>query len=603
MLNVKQLIYCVGLALLLPSLMPANLFAAAEEKEKGATYAHIILKGAYPEGATAPGLFGDLTESLADVIKRFDKAANDPKISGVLIEVKSPSVGWGKLNELRQAILRVRAKGKKVSCWMETGTSKDYMLAATCDEIIMPESGMLLLPGLRAEVSFYKNLFDKLDIKADILRVGEFKSAAEPFTRTSMSAPFRKEMEEILDNYHSQMVSIIAKGRKLDPKKVTAIIDDGLLDVKEAKKQALVDVVIYQDQIEKHLATHHAGSKVTLKKKYGKKKLDLDFSGFGGMIKFMNLIMGVDSGNGKRGGAKIAVIHATGAITSGRSSDSMFSGKTLGSETFVKAVQKAVKDSQVKAIVVRVNSPGGSALASDIMWRSLQVAKKAGKPIVISMGDVAASGGYYIAMGADVIYAEPGTLTGSIGVVGGKLAFKGLYEKIGITTEVISRGKNSGILSLLNPMSESEKKTMQRLLLNTYKDFTTKAATGRKMKYDALEKLARGRIYTGAMAKKIGLVDELGTIEDAIAHAKKLAGLNPDDDVERMILPKPVSPFEQLFGPVDAQAKMKAQQKVMINTLKELSPEMAEQLKAMSTINLLAKEPKLLIVPFRLTIK
>ncbi len=605
MLKSKQFALCAGLMLLLPMLMLKNVHAEdAAGEQKHITYAHIIIKGSYPEGATAPGLFGEMTESLAGLVKRLDKAANDNNISGVVLEIKSPAIGWGKLNEIRQAISRVRAKGKKVTCWMEGGMTKSYLVGTACNEIIMPESGMLIIPGLRAEVSFYKNLFDMVGIHADILRVGEFKSAAEPYTRTSMSAPFRKEMEEVLGSFQSQMIDMIVKGRNLNAKQVQAIIDEGLMDVKEAKKRGMVDVVMYQDQIKKHLSAANGGAKVKFKKKYGKKRIDLDFSGFGGMMKFMNLIMGVESGGRKGNGNKIAIIHATGMITSGKSAESMFGGgSTLGSETLVKAVQTAVKDSKVKAIVLRVDSPGGSALASDIMWRSLQVAKKAGMPIVVSMGDVAASGGYYIAMGADSIYAEPGTITGSIGVVGGKMALKGVFEKVGITTDVISLGKNSGVLSALNPMTPAEKKTMQKMLNNTYKDFTTKAAAGRKMKYEVLEAKARGRIYTGIQAKKIGLIDELGTLEDAITHAKKLAGLNPDDDVDRLILPKPSSPFEQIFGSLDEDAKMKAQQKMVAETLKEISPELSQHLKALKTVNLLAKEPKLMLVPFRLNVK
>ena len=235
------------------------------------------------------------------------------------------------------------------------------------------------------------------------------------------------------------------------------------------------------------------------------------------------------------------------------------------------------------------------------MWRALQ---KVSKPVVVSMGDVAASGGYYISMGANRIFAEPGTLTGSIGVVGGKFALKGLYEKIGISTTVIRRGKNSGVMSTLNEFSDSERKAMTKMLHEVYDQFTRKAAKGRNMEYAKLEKLARGRVYTGAMAVKIGLVDELGTLEDAFNHAKFLAGIKPGEKVKRMILPRPSSPFEQLFGPVDADARISGSAaNGMMQWLEALSPELAAHLKNIAIVNLLAREPRLTLMPFRITVK
>lgn len=274
----------------------------------------------------------------------------------------------------------------------------------------------------------------------------------------------------------------------------------------------------------------------------------------------------------------------------------LFGVNVLGSDTFIKAVEKAAKDDQVKAIVVRVDSPGGSALASDLMWRALE---ESGKPLVVSMGDVAASGGYYISMGAERIFAEPGTLTGSIGVVGGKLAVEGLYNKIGITTSVISRGKNSGTFSPMTSFTESEKAAVTKLLHAVYKQFTEKAAEGRKMKYDQLEKLARGRVYTGEMALKIGLVDELGTLEEAIEYARKLGKIPEGEKFEKLILPRPTSPFEQLFGTADTQSRQSSQLSNMLNLL---SPELAQQLKKFDLINLLSREKTLTIMPFDLRV-
>jgi len=562
--------------------------------------AHIEIKGSYPEGAQLPGLFGEMTEGLAEGIGRLEKAAGDDKVGALILKIENPSIGWAKVHEFQRAIAKVRAKGKRVVAMLDSASTPDYLVAASCDEIVMPESGALMLLGLRAEVSFYKNLLDKLDIKAEMLRVGEYKSAAEPFTRTEMSPEFRQEMEAILDDYLRQIVDAIAEGRKLDRDKILAAIDSGPHTARSAKEWGLIDRLAYEDELPE-IMKNGTDREVKVTQRYGRKKLDTDFSGFGGMMKMMNMMLGLEQPQRRTSTPKIAIIHATGAIMEGKSTTDLFGGQTLGSDTFIKAVRKAADESTVKAVVVRVDSPGGSALASDLMWRALE---KVGKPVVVSMGDVAASGGYYISMGADRIFAEPGTLTGSIGVVGGKVALKGLFDKIGITTTVLSRGKNSGTLSILEGFTDSEREAMTRMLHDIYDQFTRKAAAGRKMEHEQLEKLARGRVYTGAMALKVGLVDELGTLEDAVAHARTLAGLKPDDKVDRMILPKPVSPLEQLFGPLDPDAEVSSgQSNALVSALRSAAPDLVEQLQGALVAQLLAKEGRLLLMPFRLSVK
>ncbi len=602
----QRVVICTWLTLFLLSLPAAGIAntpgkPAAAPKPTVATWAHIEIKGGYPEGAQMPGLFGDVTEGLSDGIARLDKAAADDDLAGVLLRISGPSIGWAKLNEFRQAIGRVRARDKKVYAWLASGQSMDYLLAAACDEVIMPESGVLTLLGLRAEVSFYKNLFDKLDVKADMLRIGEFKSAAEPFTRTEMSSQFRLEMEAILDDYFRQMVDAVVRGRKLNRAQVVAAIDSGPHTAVAAKKLGLIDRVAYDDELAKIIQAASAGAALTITHRYAKKRRDTDFSGFGGFVKLLNLMMGVPPSQRRSLNPRIAVIHANGVIMTGKSTADLFGGEVLGSETLVKAIRKADADDKVKAIVLRVDSPGGSALASDLIWRAL---KATDKPVVASMGDVAASGGYYIAMGADTIFAEPGTLTGSIGVVGGKVALSGLFDKIGITTSVISRGKNSGAMSALNVFTDDERRAMMKLLGEIYRQFTEKAARGRKMPYAQLEKLARGRVYTGRMAQKLGLVDKLGTLDDAVEYAKRLAGLKPEDKIDRLILPPPVSPLEQLFGPLDSDARAgAAQSRALLQTVRSVSPELAEQLGAAHVINLLAREGRLTLMPFRLRVK
>ena len=596
-----------ALALLSVSpLFAANAPGDAADKaeavaKKKLSVAHIEITGGYSEGVSAPGLFGDVDETHGTALQRLDKAARDESLDAIILHISDPSIGWAKLNELRVGIQKVRAKGRKVYAWMESADTKGYLIAAACDQIVLPESGMLMLPGLRAEVSFYKNLFDKLSIEPQMLRVGEFKSAAEPYSRSEMSPAFREEMEAILDDYYRQIVETISAGRKLTPDQVKAIIDTGLHTAADAKKLGLIDVVGYEDAIESLIKGDDKTAEVKITKGYGKKKIDTDFSGFTGMAKMMNMMMGVEPTTRKSTASKIAVISATGAIMSGASSaDSFFGEQTMGSTTMIKAIRQARDDSTVKAVVLRVDSPGGSALASDLMWHELE-ALDGKKPFIVSMGDTAASGGYYIAMGADRIFAEPGTLTGSIGVVGGKIAFEKFYEKIGITTSVVMRGKNSGVLSPTTAFTETERTAMQKMLNDIYAQFTTKAATGRKMDVEKLEKMARGRVYTGSQALQLGLVDELGTLGDAIAFAKKSAGIDPDTKLERLDLPKPTSPFESLFGPIDpSSTSLGVTGSALLNSLPE---EVASQLRGLSIYDLLAKERVLTVLPYRVKVK
>ncbi len=585
----------IGITFAADAAKPAD--AAETTKPKKLSYAHIQIKGSLPEGGQPLGLFGETLETLDSVLQRLRKAAEDDKVQGLLVHVDGASVGWAKVHELRSAIAAVRKTGKPVYGYLESGETKDYLIAAACDTVVLPESGMLMLPGVRAEVTFYKNLFDWLQIEPQMLRVGEYKSAGEPYTRSEMSPQFREELSAVLDSFYAQIVEQIATSRKLDPAKVQEIIDRGLLTAADAKAAGLVDQVVYEDAIAGLIQGDDATAEVKFLKGYGKRKLDTDFSGLTGMVKMMNLLMGVEEPARRSLAPKIAVISAVGPIMSGSSSADLFGEQTMGSATMIKAIRQARDDETVKAIVLRVDSPGGSALASDLMWHELETLKK---PFVVSMGDVAASGGYYIAMGADRVFAEPGTITGSIGVVGGKLALEKALAKVGVTTSVVQRGANGGVISIMSPFTESEREAMQQMLNDIYTQFTTKAAAGRKMEVAALEKLARGRIYTGLQAKEIGLIDEVGTLADAIAYAKTAAGLDPGKKLERLDLPKTVSPFEMLLGPLDAET----QATLITQAISRKIPSVLQQpLRDLQAFESLAKEPALTVLPFGIHIR
>ncbi len=552
-------------------------------KKARADWAEIRISGGYPESTQMQGLFGDLVEGLPVCMDRLQQAAKDKSIKGVILRINAVEIGWARLNELQTAIGEIRKAGKPVWATMNDGGNKDYLLAAACDRIIMPESGTLMLTGLRAEVTFYKNLLETLDIKADMLRVGAFKSAAEPYTRTEMSDEFREEMESILDDYYETMVSQIATSRKLSNDTVSRIIDQGLISVTKAKELGLIDEVAYEDQMLTLISGGDAALDVRIREDYRKKKVNTELD----LFSLMELLSGgsTDTGSTK---PRIAVLRLEGPIVSGSDAMSFLSEASISSDKIVPLIHKLAKDANVKAIVLRVDSPGGSALASDLIWRALEAS---GKPFVASMGDTAASGGYYISMGADSIFAEPGTLTGSIGVVGGKVSFDGLMKKVGLTTSVIRRGKNSGVMSITESFSDSERDAMQNMLNTIYEQFTQKAAAGRKMDHAQLEALARGRVYTGRQAKALGLVDQLGTLADAVAHARTLAG-DAEGKLELEDLPRPQSPLEMLMG--NAQPTTKP-----FDVWASLLPEItAPALKHVRTLRLFADEPALMILPF-----
>jgi len=574
----------------------AEVKKAEVKKPVKTRLAHIKIAGQLPESPGQMTFFGDLGVDLRKTIARLDKASKDKRIAGVVLEIGPAALSRGKLNELREAVLRVRSEGKKVYAQLESAMGTQFLLATACDEIIMPEAGILLIPGVHAEVAYYKGLLGNLGIEADMMHVGESKGAAEPLTRTSMSEPVRKNLTALLDDIFDQMVTTIATDRDLKVDEVRRLVDQGLLTVTKAHEVGLIDRVAYPDEFRTQLKAEYEADELVYVVNYGKKSIDTDFSGPMGMIKLFQQISGIGSGSRSSKGPKIAIVYAVGPIMSGKSESSPFGGQSMGSETIIKALNEAADDKSVKAIVLRINSPGGSALASDLMWRATQKIKK---PIVASMGDVAASGGYYIAMGADRIIAEPGTVTGSIGVVGGKLAMGGLYEKIGITTDTISRGQNSSIFSATHKFTETERKVVGDMMQDVYRLFTSKAAAGRKMPLEKLEALAGGKVYTGRDAKRNGLVDELGTLKDAIRVAKQLAGLDPDEKAGLKILPKPENPFESLFG-ADFDKEREAK---LLGGIAQLVPEMAATLRHAHQLRQVMREPVALIMPFWVEVK
>ncbi|MEM9656807.1 MAG: signal peptide peptidase SppA [Planctomycetota bacterium] len=565
----------------------------AEAGSEKVRLAYIQVSGALPESPGQMTLFGDLGVDLRKMIARLDKAAEDDSVAGVVLRIDSVA-GYGKLNELRAAVKRVQVKGNKVYAAVESAMGQQYLLAAACDEIVMPESGMLVIPGIRGAYGFYKDMLAKIGVEADIMHMGESKGAGEPYTRTSFSEPVKKNLTAMVDDLFDQMVANVASDRGLKVEEVRTAIDRGLYTASAAHDAGLIDHVCYPDQFRTQLGEQYKADKLVYVKNYGKKKIDTDFSGPMGMMKMFQTIFGGDSRKRASKDPKLAIVYAVGPIMPGKSVNDILAGQIMGSTTIVEALDKANDDESVKAIVMRVDSPGGSALASDLIWRAT---RRIEKPIVVSMGNVAGSGGYYISMGADRIFAEPGTITGSIGVVSGKMSLKGLYDKIGMGIETISRGQNSGIFSTSQKFTESERQAMMSLMEDIYEQFTSKAAAGRGMDLDKLKSLAGGKVYTGRVAKRLGLVDEVGTLQDAIAAAKRLAGLKVDKKVEVKLLPEPVNPFEELLGG-GSESEREVRQLGQLGDVVRLAPELKRPLRQALQFRKALGEPAIFMMPF-----
>ncbi len=395
------------------------------------------------------------------------------------------------------------------------------------------------------------------------------------------------------------MVEAIAKRQGIAPEDARKLIENGPYTPKAAKAAGLVNRIAYPDQVEAEIAKGLNLASVKVEKKYGKKVTDpAEFQGLAGMMKLMQQLSGETAKKTGSNKPKVAIIYASGLIQTGKSSTgSILGGAVMGSDTVVKHLRAAEKDATIKAIVLRVDSGGGSALASDLMWREVT---RIEKPIVASMSDVAASGGYYISMGADKVLAEPGTLTGSIGVVSIKPALGGLMEKVGITTDRVTIGKNGDFLNADRPMTADEKAAMQTMMNETYDQFVSKAAEGRKMDRDKLEKLARGRVYTGRQAKAVGLVDDLGTLDDAIAAAKTLGGVE-GQDVELKVWPEAPSLLESLFEPFGGDRNASASSALVLSTLPEAVRKPLARLGGI--VDLLTREPVVVLMPYSLEIK
>jgi protease-4 len=470
-------------------------------------------------------LRGARVPTVRSVIDNLRKAKVDSRVRGVILKPTSfSSPFWAKVQEIRDAVIDFRKSGKPVYAYLEYGGDREYYLATAADKIFLMPSAPLDLTGVATYELFLRGTLDKIGAYPDLHHVGEYKTAVNTFTQKSYT-PTHKEMDESLTHdLYDQIVRGIADGRKKPEAEIRARFDDGPFLPEDALNAGLIDDVAYEDQVDEKL---RAGEH--------RERLDADDYA---RVSLKSL--------GLNRGPRIAVVYANGAITSGRSGYDPINGAVVGSDTLIEHIRQARKDSQVRAIVLRVDSPGGSAAASDAVWRELMITKqeRADRPLVVSMSDLAASGGYYIAMPAQVIVAEPSTLTGSIGIFGGKVVTGGVYGKLGANIQSTSVGRHAEINSPVRPYNAEELKKLQEQLQAFYDQFVEKVAEARHTTPEKIDAIAQGRVWTGQQAKQNKLVDELGGLDHAIAIAKQRAKIAADADVEIQIFPAPKSFYE-----------------------------------------------------------
>jgi protease-4 len=487
----------------------------------GGGYLAIDVAGDLPE-APPLGLGGFLETrppSLRGLVEAVDHAARDRRVQGLLLRVRPLGTGWARVQELRDALVRFRRSGKPSWAHLEDASNLEYFLATGCEKIAASPTALLDVSGLAAEVTFFRGTLDKLGIEAQFEGVGRYKNAPNQLTEKGFTEPHREQMNALVDSLFAQYAAGIAGSRGIEEDTVRALVDRGPFRAPEAKEAGLVDELLYRDEVEARVP---GGRRIAL----------------------------APYVRGARGGAfdrrpRLALVYAAGDLMPGESQDTPL-GLLAGADTIVRGLRAARDDGSVRAIILRVDSPGGSGTASDAVWREVQVARRR-KPVVASMGDYAASGGFYVAMGADAIVAEPGTITGSIGVFSGKLSFRGLYAKLGISQETVSRGRNATLFSSYEPWSEAERAKIREMNEAFYETFVSKAAEGRRKTPAEIEAVAQGRVWTGREALDGGLVDALGGLDAAVRLARERARIPAGQDVQLVVLPESKGFFETLL--------------------------------------------------------
>ena len=473
-----------------------------------------------PQDPLTEAFFGART-TVTDIVQALDRAETDPRITGIEVRVGESTLGMAKIQEIHQKIREFNRKGKFSVAYLEFATNRSYYLASACQTVILLPTSLFHVRGMMTSTTFLRGTLDKLGIYPDLYHVGDYKNAMNVYTEKKYTPAHREADQTLLEDFYQQYLRGVAEGRGMKLEEVKKAIEKGPYTSQEALATKLIDRLAYDDEARDLVKQKNRGSENRLS--------------LGEYLRRTE----------RRGGAKLAVIYATGTILPGRSGDSPFGGAVMGSETMAEQFRRAREDASVRAVILRVDSPGGVTFPSEIIRREVVVTKRV-KPVVVSMSDLAASGGYAIAMSANRIVAEPGTITGSIGVLGGKLNLLGLYEKLGLSKDYLTTTENSTMDYPFQNFTPAQRESILKYMRDIYGSFIQGVAEGRHMKVEAVDKIGQGRVWSGERARQLGLVDELGGLDTAIAAAKTLAKIPPSEPVSLIYLPPPKSLFEKM---------------------------------------------------------
>ena len=526
------------------------VIAASDEKPSVRTGSVLTmeLRGSIPEMVSGDPFMKAFADEpgydLIDVVSAIDRAAADDRIEAIWMRVRDLNAPWTTLGEIRAALLRFREAGKPIYASSEDHmmAEAEYYLASAADSVFASEQAMFELNGFFLTVEFFQSMMEKLDVEPQIVRAGRYKSAVEPFMREDLSPENEEQLAALLNAQNTVFMNAVAESRGMTPDSLNArITRNAVISATEAHEMGLLDGLLFEDEVID-----------LIKARLGVEEEDEDLETIG-LSKYVG-VPADDAGLEVNRDGDIAVVYAEGVIVSGESGGSdPFSGAMLGSETFAEAMEEAREDEDVKAVVVRVNSPGGSASASDAMWRAIKLTADE-KPVVISMGSLAASGGYWISTAAETIVADPLTITGSIGVFGLLMDVSGLFEnKFGITFDGVRTSPYADMFSAVRPLSDGERAMLERWIDETYQDFLQKVSDSRGIPAAQVDSIAQGRIWAGVDALRIGLVDSLGSLKDAIRIAAEKAELG-EGPYSVKVLPRPKTFIEELTSAMNARA-------------------------------------------------
>lgn len=514
-------------------------------------------------------LLRERTQTLQEITTNIRKAAHDDRIVGILLKTNGVGMSFTTALDIREELLAFKQSGKKIYAYTPDAGLGSYLVLSTADKIYMPPSGCAFVMGLRAEIPFYKGLFDKLGITPEFVAIGKYKTGPQNFTMDHLSDEYREVMDDLLDAYYTTYVQKIAEARNVPLVEVRAWIDDGLYSARDALEAGMVDELVYEPQLDSILLKElglstpalpestpqtERASTPTPTVSASEQKPEptviqkVEPSAPESTLKTVSMTQytraKVDAPNLHQQGEKIAVVYASGTIVSGRSP--LSSGRFIASDTLNQLLSDLEEDETIRGVILRVDSGGGSALASDLIRsRILDMTRK--KPVIISMANAAASGGYMISAPANKIVAYPVTITGSIGIYGGKFSMRGLNDWLGVTVETLQRGENAGLFTSARTHTPSEHERFQQYIQDGYENFVNIVAQGRNMTFAMAADVAEGRVWTGEQAADIGLVDSLGNLETAITLLKEQLQISVEQDVQMMVYPRPESPLEMLL--------------------------------------------------------